>query len=113
MTDQERNKYCVKEHQNSPHHRQSGHICEGGDCSSTSGESDSSSSLSEEDLRAILSADEDSDSEAIKARAKVMTESISKAILEGMKGLSVRPRKGSSLSKASAGRSSGKSKSKK
>ena len=111
--DREMNINDEKKHQNSSHHRQFGQICEVGDCSSTSGESDSSSSLSEEDLRAILSADEDSDSEAIKARAKVMTESISKAILEGMKGLSVRPRKGASLSTASAGRSSGKSKSKK
>ena len=102
-----------KKHHSSPHHRQSGQICEVGDGSSTSGESGSSSSLSEEDLRAIQSADEDSDSKAIKARAKVMTESISKAILEGMKGLSVKPRKGSSSSTASAGRSSGKIKSKK
>ena len=113
MTDHGRNKNCEKEHQNSTHHRQSGQICEVGDCSSTSGESDSSSSSSEDDLRAILSADEDSDSEAIKARAKVMTDSISKAILEGMKGLSVKPRKGSSSSAASAGRGSSKSKSKK
>ena len=64
-------------------------------------------------MRAIQSAEEDSDSEAIKARAKVMTDTISKAILEGMKGLSVKPKKGSSSSTASAGRSSGKSKSKK
>ena len=112
MTDRGRSKNEMK-HQNSSHHRQSGQICEVGDCSSTSGESDSSSSSSEEDLRAIQSANEDSDSEAIKARAKVMTESISKAILEGMKGLSVKPKKGSSSSTASAGRSSGKSKSKK
>ena len=110
--DQEMNINDEKKHQNSSHHRQFGQICEVGDCSSTSGESDSSSSLSEEDLRAILSADEDSDSEAIKARAKVMTDSISKAILEGMKGLSVKPRKGSSWSTASADRSSGKSRSK-
>ena len=102
-----------KKHQNSSHHRQFGQICEVGDCSSTSGESDSSSSLSEEDLRAIQPVDEDSDSEAIKARAKVMTDSISKAVLEGMKGLSVKPKKVSSWSTASADRSSGKSKSKK
>ena len=69
--------------------------------------------MSEEDLRAIQSNDVDSDCEAIKVRAKVMTESISKAILEGMKGLSVKPRKGSSSSAASAGRGSSKSKSKK
>ena len=117
--DREMNINDEKKHQNNSHHRQFGQICEVGDCSSTSGESDSSSSLSEEDLRAILSADEDSDSdsdsdsEAIKARAKIMTESISKAILKGMKGLSVKPKKGSSSSTASAGRSSGKSKSKK
>ena len=97
-------------HQNRTSHRQSGQKGEAGDCSSTSGKSGSSSSLSEEDLRAIQSAEEDSDSEAIKARAKVMTETISKAISEGMKGLSVKPRKGSSSSTASAGRSSGKSK---
>ena len=109
--DREMNINDEKKHQNNSHHRQFGQICEVGDCSSTSGESDSSSSLSEEDLRAILSADEDS--EAIKARAKVMTESISKAILEGMKGLSVKHRKGSSSSAASAGRGSSKSKSKK
>ena len=112
MTDQERNKHDKKRHQSSSHHRQSGQMCEVGDCSSTSEESDSSSSLSEEDLRAIQYADEDSDSEDIKARTKVMTESISKAVLEGMKGLSVKPKKGSSSNTASAGRSSGKSKSK-
>ena len=111
--DQEMNINDEKKHQNSSHHRQFGQICEVGDCSSTSGESDSSSSLSEEDLRAIQPVDEDSDSEVIKARAKIMTESISKAILKGMKGLSVKPKKGSSSSTASAGRSSGKSKSKK
>ena len=113
MTDRGRSKNEEMKHQNSSHHRQSGQICEVGDYSSTSGESDSSSSSSEEDLRAIQSANEDSDSEAIKARAKVMTESISKAILEGMKGLSVKPKKGSTSSTASAGRSSGKRKSKK
>ena len=113
MTDRGRSKNEEMKHQNSSHHRQFGQICEVGDCSSTSGESDSSSSLSEEDLRAIQPVDEDSDSEVIKARAKIMTESISKAILKGMKGLSVKPKKGSSSSTASAGRSSGKSKSKK
>ena len=115
----------VRNHKNSPHHscnreeRRSSRSREDGYRSSTSGKSGSSTSRSRsqsrEDYRAIQTADEDSDSEVIGARAKAMTESISKAILEGMKGLGVKSRKGSSsstASTASAGRSSGKSKSK-
>ena len=114
----------VKNHKNSPHHSRNkegrrSRSKEDGYKSSTSGRSGSSTgrsrSQSREDYRAIQTADEDSDSEVIGARAKVMTETISKAILEGMKGLGVKSRKGSSsstASTASAGRSSGKSKSK-
>ena len=112
----------VKNHKSSPHHRQSGRSGNSGNRSSTSGRSGSSTnrsrshsySKSQDDLRAIQTADEDSDSEVIEARAKAMTETISKAIMDGMKGLSLKSRKGSSSSTASAaGKSKSRSKSKK
>ena len=109
-----------KNHKSSPHQRQSGQSGNSGNRSSTSGRSGSSSNSSQshskspEDLRAIQTADGDSDSEVIGARAKAMTESISKAITEGMKGLSLKSRKGSSTNTANAaGNSKSRSKSKK
>ena len=52
---------------------------------------DSSSSWSEEEeFRAVQDYDKDSDGEAIRARTKIMTDAISKAITEGMKGLRVK-----------------------
>ena len=112
----------VKNHKSSPHHRQSGRSGNSGNRSSNSGRSGSSTnrsrshsqSRSREDLRAIQTADEDSDAEVIEARAKAMTESISRAIMDGMKGLSLKSRRGSSSSTASAaGKSKSRSKSKK
>ena len=59
-----------KSHKNIHLSRQSGHSEKAGDCSSTSGKSDSSCSLSEEDFKAFQSADEVSDSKAIRNTLK-------------------------------------------
>ena len=110
----------LKNHKNSPHYKKTDRTKvkkvygAEADLPSDSGKSGSSTGRSRsrsqgEDYRAIQTEDEDSDSEAIAQRTKAMADAISRALTEGMKGLSVKSRKGSSsstASAASAGRSS-------
>ena len=82
-----------RSYRNSPHHRSRSRTSSSGRSGSSTAQSRSSSG---ERFRAIRTEDEDSDTEAVQQRAKVMTEAITKAITEGMKGMSMKSRKGSS-----------------